>query len=239
VHEQKDIITAFTEMAPRYEQLMNNELNRFWGINYSEFVSRLLKDFPSSNNDLVLDIATGTSYIPLYLAEKKIPLKKIVGLDLTFEMLARGRQFLHEAGILTIVPQACGSAMLMPFAANTFDIAVCCLATHHMDVSTLLANIFFTLKPGGSVFLADAGGSSAWKNVLIKKLIKTAAFMYFLFQENLARAKAEAGAIGNILSVDDWKKSVIKAGFTSIEIHQMPSAKFWAPDPLIIRAKKQ
>ena len=226
-------------MAPRYEQLMNNELNKFWGIDYADFVSRLLSEFPSSNDDLVLDVATGTSYIPLYLARKRVPVKRIVGLDLTYGMLSQGKQILGEAGITSIVPLVCASAMQMPFAPNIFDYAVCCLATHHMDVSVLLTNIYHALKPGGSIFLADAGGSSAWKNTVIKRLIKTAAFFYFFFQENLTRAKAEAGAIGNILSAEEWEESVSRAGFAEIEIQRMPSGKFWAPDPIIIRASKQ
>lgn len=238
MHEQQDIITAFTEMAPRYEQLMNNELNKFWGIDYADFVGRLLSDFPSSNEDLVLDIATGTSYIPQYLAGKNIPAKRFVGLDLTFGMLEQGKQYLKEAGIYTLVPQLCASAMQMPFAPNVFNFAVCCLATHHMDVNKLLTNIHNALKPGGSIFLADAGGSSAWKNTMIKSSIKIAAFLYFLFQENLTRANAEAGAIGNILSAEEWEESIIRAGFAEIEINRMPSGKFWAPDPIIIRASK-
>jgi len=238
VHEQQDIITAFTEMAPRYEQLMNNELNKFWGIDYADFVGRLLSDFPSSYEDLVLDIATGTSYIPQYLARNNSPAKRIVGLDLTFGMLDQGKQYLTEAGIITLVPQVCASAMQMPFAPNVFNFAVCCLATHHMDVDQLLANIHHALKPGGSIFLADAGSSSAWKNAMIKSSIKIAAFLYFLFQENLTRAKAEAGAIGNILSTEEWEESVSRAGFAEIEIERIPSGKFWAPDPLIIRASK-
>ena len=107
MHEQQEIITAFTEMAPRYEQLMNNELNKFWGIDYADFVGRLLSDFPSSYEDLVLDIATGTSYIPQYLARNNSPAKRIVGLDLTFGMLDQGKQYLTEAGIITLVPQVC------------------------------------------------------------------------------------------------------------------------------------
>ena len=216
VKEQQEIIAAFTEMAPRYEQLMNNELNRFWGIDYPAFVGRLLLDFPSVESDVIIDIATGTSYIPIFLSRNRHAYKRIIGLDITFGMLSRGKKDLIREGIAHKVPQVCASALDMPLASETCDIAICCLATHHMDAGLLLKNIYHALKPGGKVFLADAGGTTAWKNALIKGSIKAAAFIYFLFQENLPRAKAEAGAIGNIHSIEEWKELLSTAGFKNI-----------------------
>ena len=165
-------------------------------------------DFPSSGDDLVSDIATYTSSISLDLARKNFPVKSTVGLDLTHGMLSQCRQILEEADIRPLVPHVCASAMRMPFALNILDFALCCLMSHHMDVSALVANLYQALKPGGSIFLADKSGSSAWKNAVIKRLVKTAAFFYFFFQENLSLAKAEAGAIGYILSAEEWKESV-------------------------------
>lgn len=237
--EQQNIIAAFSEMAPRYEQLMNDELNKFWGIDYPAFVSQLLSDFPSTDNHLILDIATGTSYIPLFLSRNKIPFKKICGLDITFGMLAQGKSLLAAEKIVHRMPQVCASALEIPFVAGVYDIVVCCLATHHMDVGLLLENILHVLKPGGLVLLADAGGSSAWKNSLIKGSVKLAAFFYFLVQENLSRAKAEMGAIGNIHSANDWEKMVGSAGFKNIQLTRLKSKRLWTPDPLIIRALKQ
>lgn len=236
--EQREIITAFTEMAPRYERLMDNELNKFWGIDYQSFVAKLLSGIQTDKDSLILDIATGTSYIPLYLLQNNIAFNRVVGLDLTYGMLARGKQLLEEKSGIDRVKQVCASAHQMPFTQETFDLVICCLATHHMDVCLLLKNIAYSVKPGGTVWLADAGGSSAWKNELIKLLIKMAAFVYFLINENLSRAKAESSAIGNIHSVDEWKDLLVNVGFLDIEITRMKSKKIWAPDPLIIRAKK-
>lgn len=236
--EQREIITAFTEMAPRYEQLMNSELNRFWGIDYHSFVKRLLSKIDSNESAIILDVATGTSYIPLYILTNDISFGKIVGLDITLGMLEQGKLALEKNHANGRVIQVCASALQMPFGRNTYDIIICCLATHHMDVGLLLENVYQSLKPKGSIYLADAGGSSAWKNGAIKLFIKLAAFIYFLFQENLSRAKAESCAIVNIHSPSEWEQLLQKCGFKSIELTRMKSSKFWVPDPLIIRAKK-
>ncbi|MBM3138063.1 MAG: class I SAM-dependent methyltransferase [Chloroflexi bacterium] len=238
VDEQQNIIAAFTEMAPRYERLMNDELNKFWGIDYPVFVRQLLSGLQSTDRHLILDVATGTSYIPLFLSSNLIPFKKIIGLDITYGMLAEGKRLLSAENISELVPQVSASALEMPFAAGIYDVVICCLATHHMEVNLLLENIIHVLKPGGKVLLADAGGSSAWKNSLVKGFIKIAAFFYFLFQENFSRAKAEMSAIGNIHSFEKWEEMMRLSGFSCIELTKMKSKKFWAPDPLIIRALK-
>jgi ubiquinone/menaquinone biosynthesis C-methylase UbiE len=236
--EHKEIITTFSEMAPRYESLMNNELNKFWGISYEGFVGYLLSDISTDKNDLILDIATGTAFIPAFLIEKKLKFKKIIGLDLTFGMLRNAKIRLLENKYEERVSLVCASALQMPFLPEIFDQAICCLATHHMNVSTLLSNIEWSLKPDGDLYVADAGGSSRWANNIIKLLIKVAAFLYFIIAENYSRAVAESAAIGNIHTAQEWEELVKIHGFADIKIQQMKSKRFWAPDPIIIKAKK-
>ena len=195
-------------MAPRYESLMNSELNRFWGIDYKDFVCRLLEDFFPRNNELILDIATGTAFIPSFLIENKVKFNKIVGLDITFGMLMNGKDRLVKNIFDCKVDLVCASAHQMPFKLNNFDQAICCLATHHMDATQLLTNINAALKAGGKLLIADAGASSKWKNLFIRNLIKIAAFLYFLFSENYSRALAESAAIGNVHTSSEWEELI-------------------------------
>ena len=225
-------------MAPRYESLMNSELNRFWGIDYEAFVSRLLEDYSPQAHEMILDIATGTAFIPAFLFEKKLIFSKVVGLDITYGMLMQGKNRLLNIGKNEITPLVCASALLMPFKKQSFDHAICCLATHHMDVDALLANIHLSLKSGGGLRIADAGASSEWKNKFIRLLIKLAAFLYFLFSENISRALAESAAIGNIHTSKEWEEMIKSHGFVDISIEQLRSKHFWAPDPLFIKAIK-
>jgi ubiquinone/menaquinone biosynthesis C-methylase UbiE len=238
MNEQKEIITTFSEMAPRYESLMNNELNKFWGISYRDFVSYLLDGITTDKEDWILDIATGTGFIPSYLIKKNLIFGKIIGLDLTFGMLKSAKSRVSEDNCEDQVSLVCASAHQMPFQQRSFDKAICCLATHHMDVSTLLSNIEFSLKSDGRLYIADAGGSSTWSNSLIKWGIKVAAFLYFIIAENYSRAIAESSAIGNIHTAEEWEELVKSHGFVDVKIDQMRSRRFWAPDPIIIKAKK-
>jgi ubiquinone/menaquinone biosynthesis C-methylase UbiE len=238
LEEQQHIVETFTEMAPRYEGLMNSELNRFWGFSYEGFVSELLDNLQTKADDVILDIATGTAFIPSYLIRKQKPFKKVIGLDLTFNMLHNASRNIGHANQARKPELICASAHAMPFRSASVQRAICCLATHHMDADLLLNNIFNVLTPGGIAHLADAGGSSKWKNGLIRSLIKFIAFIYFLFTENYSRAIAESSAIANIHTAAEWEEIAKSKGFINIEVHELPSKKFWAPNPITMKIEK-
>lgn len=238
MEEQQHIIETFSEMAPRYEGLMNNELTRFWGFTYEGFVSDFLEDLQTLASDTILDIATGTAFIPSYLIRKKKPYKKIIGLDITYQMLHNASRNINLGESRRSVELICASAHNMPIEPSSIDRAICCLATHHMDVDLLLSNIYQSLTPGGYAHLADAGGSSHWKNGLIRFFIKTLAFLYFLFTENFSRAMAESAAIANIHTADEWTMLVEEKDFINVEVKELRSNKFWAPNPIMIKIQK-
>jgi len=107
-----------------------------------------------------------------------------------------------------------------------------------MNIDLLLNNIYSSLKPNGKFHIADVGGSKRWKIGIIRTFIKLVAFIYFLFAENLTRAKAESGAIANIHTIDAWRELIADHGFISIKTRELKSKRFWVPNPVIIEAKK-
>jgi ubiquinone/menaquinone biosynthesis C-methylase UbiE len=238
LEEQQHIIETFSEMAPRYESLMNSELTRFWGFTYENFVGEFLEGLQTNSEDVILDIATGTAFIPSYLIRHQKPFKKIIGLDLTFHMLHNAGRNIPEVEKSHKPELICASAHEMPLKPACIDRAICCLATHHMNADLLLTNIYASLKPGGVAHLADAGGSSKWKNGTIRFFIKFIAFIYFLVTENYSRAIAESSAIANIHTTAEWASIAEEEGFINIKIHEMKSKKFWAPNPITMKFEK-
>ncbi|MEJ2513096.1 MAG: hypothetical protein P8Y72_16045 [Anaerolineales bacterium] len=71
MNEKKLIIDTFEELSPRYEEVVDAELNLFWGFRYNEFVDTLLKMTTIREQDRVLDIATGTGVIPTKISTEK------------------------------------------------------------------------------------------------------------------------------------------------------------------------
>lgn len=238
MEEHGRIVTAFSEMSQRYEKLMNNELNRFWGWSYDEFVDRLLNSIPIKSSDKILDVATGTSVIPTRLIKTFPGLQHIIGLDITLDMLLRGKQKLLPLFNKGKVELVCGDAITMPLASSSFNIILCGLATHHMNVKELLREIRRLLKPDGTLSIADVGGTQSWKNPIVRFLIRILAFIYFFFTENKSRAWIEASALTNIRTNKEWQEILLELGFKNILINDLQSKKRWVPNPLIIIAKK-
>jgi ubiquinone/menaquinone biosynthesis C-methylase UbiE len=236
--ERNRIVTAFSEMSQRYETKMNNELNRFWGWSYEEFVNILLNHVQIKSTDVILDVATGTSVIPLRLFQTTPNLKQVVGLDITWGMLLKGRQntsSLFDEGRIKLV---CGTALAMPLTGSSFELVICGLATHHMEVKNLLLEIQRVLKSHGKLAIADVGGARSWKNPIVKTFIRILAFVYFFFTESKSRAWVEASALTNIRTAQEWQVLLQELGFNEIEVRVMQSKKTWMPNPIIINAKK-
>jgi len=232
------IINAFTELAPRYEQVVDSEFQRFWGWSYAGFVERLIELAGVAADDRVLDVATGTAVIPRQLLEQGNGDGRIVGLDITFTMLRHAQGALRSAGSSDAVRLTCGSAMAMPFPEDNFDAVICGLGTHHMDVHTTLAEMRRVLRPGGWLTIADVAASPQWKLPGVQTLLKLVALLYYLPGKNLSRAWAEAAAVSNVRTADEWRSILAECGFAEVEVTMLPSRRFWSPSPLVLRATK-
>ena len=236
--DKANLVEAFSEMAPRYEQVVDSELKRFWGWSYSGFVNILLASIPLKPNDIILDIATGTGVIPSLLNKAGHPLNQIHGLDITMAMLILAKRRLADQNGHVNQNLVCASAMEMPYANSTFTKVTCGLATHHMNVKQLISESHRVLQSQGKLTIADAGGSNLWKFPGMKFLLRIAAFIYFFLVENKSRALAETKAVSNVLSKDDWSLILMNSGFRNIVIQSLKSRYFWVPAPLLIIAEK-
>jgi len=230
------VIEAFTELAPRYEEVVDSELRRFWGWSYRAFVAQLVASASVREGDAVLDVATGTAVIPRKLAEEVRGQGPIVGLDITLAMLRHGQKSIAAGGSLSRILFVCASAMDMPFAQGTFDVVICGLGTHHMDVPEMLSEMRRVLKVGGQLTIADVAASPTWRLPGIKTMLRIATFFYFLPAHHVARAWAEAAAVSNVHTAEEWRAILAEFGFADIVVTRLPSRHFWAPAPLIMNA---
>jgi ubiquinone/menaquinone biosynthesis C-methylase UbiE len=212
----------------------------------------LIQATPIPEKGRILDLATGTGVIPIKVATEgsgetapgssrngnALGSNPIHGLDITMSMLTRARKKLDVANLLDRVDLVCASAMDIPYASGSFYLVTCALATHHMDVRLLLSEAWRILREEGNLSIADVGGSSLWKLPVVKLFLRIAAFVYFLFTENIHRAWAEAGAVSNVRSKEEWLDLLIQAGFQNIKITKLISKHRWIPEPLVIQAVK-
>lgn len=113
--------------------------------------------------DLALDVATGTGNTAFALAPH---VRRVVGLDLTREMLLEARRVAAERNVAN-VDWVIGDAMHLPFQDETFDVYAVRAAPHHFaDVGLFLAEAFRVLKHGRDAAFVDCAPPPAARDLL-------------------------------------------------------------------------
>lgn len=103
----------------------------------------------------VLDLGVGSCWTTEWLARLNVD---VVATDIAVDMLAVGRERVRDldAGLVT------GDLEALPFAAQSFDRALCMNALHHIpDPSLALREIARVLKPSGRLVLIEPGQGHA------------------------------------------------------------------------------
>jgi len=234
MNEIKHVKEAFTELAPSYIKTMDKELIQFWGISYPIFVDRLVSAADIKEGERVLDIATGTAVIPLKLISMNHQ-DQVVGLDITAAMLKQGHEEIAKDGALNKIDLVCASAMDMPFAKGIFDVIICGLGTHHMNVPNMLLEAKRLLAENGRLIISDVGATPFWRSVAGKTLLRLLMFQYG-FVNNSARTQAELEAFQNVRTAQEWSELLKDFGFAKVYIDEIKPRLPWFPSGLTLEA---
>jgi ubiquinone/menaquinone biosynthesis C-methylase UbiE len=113
--------------------------------------------------DLALDVATGTGNTALAMAPF---VRRVVGLDLTREMLAHARRLTAERSVAN-AEWVLGDASRLPFADDSFDVYTVRAAPHHFtDFDGFLSEALRVLKPGAAAAFVDCAAPPAARDAL-------------------------------------------------------------------------
>jgi ubiquinone/menaquinone biosynthesis C-methylase UbiE len=142
--------------------------------------------------DLALDVATGTGNTAFALAPY---VGRVIGLDLTREMLDQARRIAAERGIDN-VDWVIGDAADLPFQDGTFDLYAVRAAPHHFpDIDAFLSEAYRVLKPGSNAVFVDCAPPMPARDVL--------------HEVEVRRDPSHVLS----LTVDEWVARLARAGF--------------------------
>jgi len=110
---------------------------------------------------IVLDVATGTSRLPLALCKQPMFRGHLIALDNARRMLRTAAEY--AAAYRDRITWVCHDAVPLPFDDNTFDIVTCLEAFEFMpSTRAALRECLRVLKPGGLLLVTNRVGSGRW-----------------------------------------------------------------------------
>ena len=153
-----------------------------------------------AEGETVLDLGSGAGFDSFLAANKVGQSGKIIGVDMTPEMIDKARANAQE-GDYKNVEFRLGEIENIPAADNSVDVVISnCVINLSPDKKRVFSEAFRVLKPGGRLMVSDV--------VLLKELpdfIKNSAAAY-------------VGCISGALMKDDYLEAITEASFYDVKI---------------------
>lgn len=149
--------------------------------------------------DVVLDLGSGAG-IDLFLAARKVgPTGRVIGVDMTDEMIAKANQNIIQSGLTNIEVRK-GYIEELPVEDNSVDWVISnCVINLSPEKPRVFAEIARVLKPGGRMLVSD---------IVVEELSET------LRQSKEMYSSCIAGAIPE----KEYLEGLRKAGLTDVEV---------------------
>ena len=150
--------------------------------------------------EVVLDLGSGAGF-DCFLAAKKVGGKgRVIGVDMTPEMLDKARENARKAGVVNVEFRL-GEIENLPVADNSVDAVISnCVINLAPDKRRVFAEAFRALKPGGRLMVSDL--------VLLAELPK-------VVQDSVA---AYVGCLAGASMKADYLKAIELAGFKDVQV---------------------
>jgi len=150
--------------------------------------------------ETVLDLGSGGGIDVLLSARRVGPAGKVYGLDMTDEMLALANENKRKAGAAN-VEFLKGEIENIPLPDSSVDVIISnCVINLSADKPRVLKEAFRVLRPGGRVAVSDVVRRGEVPASIAQSL------------------QAWIGCIAGALEIDEYKRLLTEAGFTSVDI---------------------
>ncbi len=160
--------------------------------------------------ETVLDLGAGAG-IDAFLAAGRVgPTGRVIGVDMTDEMLERARANSANGGFEN-VEFVKGEIENLPVDDGTVDCVISnCVINLSVDKDRTFSEAFRALKPGGRLMISDI--------VLTKELPK----------DIVESVEAYTGCVSGAVIMDDYIAAMKRAGFADVKVVSLDDASFLA-----------
>lgn len=148
--KKKEVEDMFDNIAPKYD-LLNHVLSLKVNVLWRNILVKMLRKDQVQN---VLDVATGTG--DLAIAIQKGTGAKVLGYDLSQQMLNVGIDKIKKLNLGGEINMMKGDAEHMPFADNSFDAVTAAFGVRNFEnLEAGLAEMRRVVRPGKSVYILE------------------------------------------------------------------------------------
>ena len=165
--------------------------------------------------EVVLDLGAGAGFDAFLAARQVGPAGRVIGVDMTHEMLAKARANARKAGFANVEFRL-GEIENLPVADTSVDVVISnCVINLSPDKGRVFAEAFRVLKPGGRIAISD--------------VVRTAEFPADIAEDADLRCGCVSGA-ASVGEVEGWLRA---ARFDKISVAIREASREtiadWAP----------
>lgn len=150
VNKKLQVEQMFDNIAPKYDFL-----NRLMSLGIDiQWRKKVIQRLQAARKGQFLDVATGTADLAIMLAS--LQPKKVIGIDISQQMLNKGDEKIIEANVQDIVSLQKADSENLPFEDNTFDAATVSFGARNFEnLDKGLGEMYRILSPGGILIILE------------------------------------------------------------------------------------
>ena len=215
--KKEQVAEMFDNIAPRYDFLnhfLSFGIDKVWR---SKAIRLLIKHSPSN----ILDVATGTG--DFAIEALKTGAQKIIGVDISEEMLVVGRAKIKALGVGHRIILQNGDSEELSFSDSLFDAVTVAFGVRNFEnLSKGLDELFRVLKPGGIVCILEF---SKPKYFPVKQIYSFYSFYILpflgrLFSKDRSAYRYLPESVERFPDGEEFLTVLIKSGFNQTNQHR-------------------
>ncbi len=148
--KKQQVEEMFDSIANKYDFL-----NRFLSLGIDKgWRKKAINELQTIKPKIILDVATGTG--DLALEAMKLNPEKIIGIDLSLQMLIKGREKIEAAKLSHIIEMVKGDSENLPFDGNIFDAVTVAFGVRNFEnLESGLKEIHRVMKPNAKLVVLE------------------------------------------------------------------------------------
>lgn len=213
--KKEQIQAMFNNIAPKYD-FLNHSLSLGIDKIWRRRAIKLFKDMDALE---ILDIATGTG--DLAIASLKLKPKRVVGLDLSAEMLRVAEEKVRKRNLSHIISMVEGDSENLPFQDAEFDAAIVAFGVRNFEnLNKGLSEINRVLKSGGKFMVLEFSNPSTFPFKQLYKFYSTKILPWWggLLSNDKAAYAYLPESVAAFPEGEAFVKELKQAGFKSLRV---------------------